>query len=59
MKTIEDQGEKQVEALKTFKFDNEKLTIEDVIPKNPLNTDEAKKELICETNEYTYSFNDF
>ena len=41
MKTIEDQGEKQVEALKTFKFDNEKLTIEDVIPKNPLNNDEV------------------
>ena len=26
-KTIEDQGQKQVEALKTLKFDNEKLTI--------------------------------
>ena len=33
-KTIEDQGEKQVEALNTLKSDNEKITIEDVIPKN-------------------------
>ena len=31
IKTIEDQGEKQVESLKTFKSDNEKLTIEGVI----------------------------
>ena len=47
-KTIEDQGQKQVEALKTLKSDNEKLTIEDVIPENLLNSsqrDEAKKEL--------------
>ena len=42
IKTIEDQGQKQVDALKTFKSDNEKLTIEDVIPKNALNNDEAK-----------------
>ena len=42
--TIEDQGEKQVEALKNFKSDNEKLTIEDVIPNSALNNDEAKKE---------------
>ena len=41
IKTIEDQGQKQVEALKTFKFDNEKLTIEGVIPKSALNNDEA------------------
>ena len=45
IKTIEDQGEKQVEALNTFKSDNEKLTIEDVIPKSAFNNDEAKKEL--------------
>ena len=36
IKTIEDQGEKQVKALNTFKSDNEKLTIDDAIPKNPL-----------------------
>ena len=44
IKTIEDQGQKQVEALNTLKSNN-KLTIEDVIPKNSLNNDEAKKEL--------------
>ena len=30
--------------MNTFKYNN-KLTIEDVIPKNALNNDEAKKEL--------------
>ena len=45
METTEDQGEKQVEALKAFKSDNEKLTVENVIPKNALYNDEAKKEL--------------
>ena len=74
IKTIEDQGQKQVEALNTFKSDNEKLTIEDVIPKSALNNDEAKKELdkikeiektvdreklVYKTNEYTYSFENF
>ena len=69
IKTIEDQGKKQVDALNTLKSNNQ-LTIEDVIPKNALNNDEAKKELdkikeieknidreklIYETNEYTYS----
>ena len=44
IETIEDQGEKQVEALNTLKSNNQ-LTIEDVIPKNALNNDEAKKEL--------------
>ena len=44
IKTIEDQGQKQVEALNTLKF-NKKVTIEDVIPKNAFNSDEAKKEL--------------
>ena len=47
IKTIEDQGKKQVEALNTLntlKYNNQ-LTIEDVIPKNALNNDEAKKKL--------------
>ena len=44
IKTIEDQGKKQVEALNTLKS-NYQLTIEDVIHKNALNNDEAKKEL--------------
>ena len=35
---------KQVDALDTLKS-NSQLTIEDVIPKNALNNDEAKKEL--------------
>ena len=39
-KTIEDQGKKHVDDLNTLK-----LTIEDVIPKNALNNNEAKKEL--------------
>ena len=43
-KTIEDQRQKQVEALNTLRYNNQ-LTIEDVIPKNVLNNDEAKKEL--------------
>ena len=43
-KTIEDQGQKQVETLNTLKSNNQ-LTIEDVTPKNALNNDEAKKEL--------------
>ena len=73
LKTIEDQGQKQVEALNTLKSNNQ-LTIEDVIPKNVLSNDEAKKELdkikeieknvdreklIYETNDYTYSFKNF
>ena len=73
IKTIEDQGEKQVEASKTFKFD-EKLRIEDVIPKSALNNNEAKKrldkiketektvdreKLIYRASEYTYSFKNF
>ena len=67
-KTIKDQGQKQVEALNTLKSNNQ-LTIEDVIPKNALNNDEAKKQLdkikeieenvdreklIYEANEYIY-----
>ena len=69
VKTIEDQGKKQVVALNTLKS-NSKLTIEDVT----LNNDEAKKELdkiqkiektvdreklINKTKEYTYSFKNF
>ena len=45
IKTIEDQGQKQVEALNTLKSNNQ-LTIKDVIPKNALNNDEVKKSLI-------------
>ena len=43
IKTIEDQGEKQVKVLNTLKSNNQ-LTIENVIPKNVLN-DEAIDEL--------------
>ena len=45
IKTIKDQGEKQVDALNTFKSDNEKLTIDNVIPKSALINDESIKEL--------------
>ena len=45
MKTIEDHGQKQVEASNTLKSNNEKLTIENTIPENALNNDEVKKEL--------------
>ena len=73
IKTIEDQGEKQVIALNTLKSNNQ-LTIKDVISNDALNIDETKKELdkikeiekhvdweklIYETNEYTYSFKNF
>ena len=73
IKTIEDQGIKLVEALNTSKS-NKQLTFEDVIPKNALNNDVAKKKLdkikeieksvdrdklIYEINEYTYSFKNF
>ena len=44
IKTIEDQGQKQAEALNTLKS-NDELTIEDVIPKITLNNDEAEKGL--------------
>ena len=71
--TIEDQGKKQVDALNTLKCNNQ-LPIEDVIPKNALTNDQAKKKLdkikeiekhvdreklIYVTNEYTYSFKNF
>ena len=73
IKKIEDQGKKQVDVLNTLKSNNQ-LTIEDVIPNDALNNNEAKKELdkikeieknvdreklIYETNEYTYSFKNF
>ena len=69
IKTIEGQGQKQGEALKTLKSNN-KLTIEDMIPENTLDNDDAIKELdkiknvdreklVYETNEYTYSFENF
>ena len=45
IKTIEYQGEKQVEALNTLKSDDNKLTIEDVIPKSAFANDEAKEEI--------------
>ena len=43
IKTIKDQAEKQVEALNTLKS-NEKLTIEDAIPKSAFSNDETKEE---------------
>ena len=45
IKTIEYQGEKQVKALNMLKSDNNKLTIEDVIPKSAFANDEAEKEI--------------
>ena len=44
IRTIEDRVKKQVKALNTFKSDNEKLKIEDVIPTNVLKNNEAIKE---------------
>ena len=44
IKTIEDQGKKQIQVLNTLKSNNQ-LKIEDVIPKNALINHEAKKEL--------------
>ena len=43
IKTIEYQGEKQVKALNMLKSDNNKLAIEDVIPKSVFANDEAKE----------------
>ena len=73
-KTIKDQGEMQIKALNTFKSHKEKLTIENAIPKNVFNNDEAKKEInktveiektidrekwVYEATEYTYDFRNF
>ena len=44
IRTMEDQGKKQVEPLNTLKC-NKQLTIEDLIPNDARNNDEAKKEL--------------
>ena len=44
IKTIEDQGEKQVKTLNTLKSDNDKLPTEDVIPESVFVNDKAKKE---------------
>ena len=67
IKTIEDQGEKQVKAIKN---DTKEVTIKNVIPENILN-DEAKIEidkikeiektvdrekLVYRASEYTYNF---
>ena len=43
-KTIQDQEEKQIKAINTLKS-NEKLAIEDIIPKSAFANEEAKKEL--------------
>ena len=74
IKTIEDQGKKQVMALNTLKSDDNELTIEDVIPKSVFVNDGAKKELdkikeieknadreklSYETDEHIYSFKNF
>ena len=73
IKTIEDQGKKEVYVLNTLKSNNQS-TIEDVILNDALNNDETKKEfdkikeieknvdrekLIYKTDEYTYSFKNF
>ena len=73
IKTIEDQGKKQVEVLNTLKSNNQ-LTTEDVITNDALKNDESKKELdkikeieknidreklIYEANKYTCSFKNF
>ena len=44
IKTIEYQGKKQVKALNTLKSDNDKLTIDDVIPRSVFANDEATEE---------------
>ena len=48
IKTIEDQGEKQVDALNTLKSDNNKkleVKNENIIPKSAFSSDESRKEL--------------
>ena len=74
MKAIKDQGEKQVEALNTFKSGNKKITIENKIPKSAFASDEAKKKiekivkiektierekLIYKSNKNTYDLRNF
>ena len=45
IKTIEDQGKKQVNALNTLKSDN-KLEIKDIFPESSFANDESRKKLI-------------
>ena len=65
IKTIEDQGEKQIKAIQN---NAKEVTIKNIIPENILN-DEAKiteiektidrEKLVYRANEYTYSFQNF
>ena len=74
IKTIEYQEEKQVKHLNTLKSDNNKLTIENVIPKSVFANDEAKEEfnkikeieknvdrekLFYKSDKNTYNFKNF
>ena len=75
IKTVEDQGQKQVKALNTFKSDNKKSKIDNVIPKNALKNDDKalkklnkikevektvdREKLIYWASEYTYDFRNF
>ena len=74
IKTIEDEGEKQVRALNTLESDNNKLTMEDVIPESVFANDEAKEEfnkiieieknvdrekLFYKSNKNKYNFKNF
>ena len=45
IKTIQDLEKKQVYALNTFKSDNNKLTIKDVIPKRVFSSNETEEEI--------------
>ena len=72
-KTIEDQGQKQIDALKNLKPYTQELTIKNIIPEY-ISNDEAKNELnkirkiektvdrenlVYRTGEYTHSFKNF
>ena len=72
-KTIEDQGQKQVDALESLKPNSQELTIKNIISEHIL-SDEAKNELnkikeientvdrenlVYRASEYTYSFRNF
>ena len=74
IKTIEYQGEKQFKALNPLKSDNNKLTIEDVIPKSVFANIEAAEEfniikeiekkvdrekLVYKSNKNKYNFKNF
>ena len=45
IKTIEEQADKQVDALNTLQSDNKKLEIKNLIPKSAFASDEAKEEI--------------